>query len=143
MLRSFRVGFRLALGCDSLDRYRHLWMMIEGGLLSIAILFWVSVGLGVSAFSPETWGEWACQYPAKMWAAIMGAGAALTITGLMRPITSRRVALGASLQAVQFLALAYSATFTGGQFVIGVYSSVLFAPLHIVLAVQALKYDRT
>jgi hypothetical protein len=135
-------GLRIAMGGNALDRYRYLWMMIEGGLLGIALLFWVSVGLGVSAFSPETWGSWACEYPARGWAAVMGTSAALTITGLMRPVTARRVAFGAAVQAVQFMALAYSATFTGGQFVIGVYSSVLFAPLHIVLMVQALRYDR-
>lgn len=136
------AGLRMAMGGHALDRYRYLWMMIEGGLLAIALLFWTSVGLGVSAFSPETWGAWACEYPARIWAAVMGASAALTITGLMRPITSGRVAFGAFVQAVQFMALAYSATFTGGQFVIGVYSSVLFAPLHLVLMVQALRYDR-
>jgi hypothetical protein len=116
-------------------------MMIDGGLLAIAALFWISIGFGVSAFSPETWGEWACQFPARAWAAIMALSAAMVVTGLMRPITSRRVAWGSLLQAAQFLALAYSATFTGGQFVIGVYSSVLFAPLHILLAVQAWRYD--
>lgn len=136
------AGLRMAMGGHALDRYRYMWMMIEGGLLAIAILFWVSVGMGVSAFSPDTWGAWACEYPARAWAATMGASAALTITGLMRPITSGRVAFGAFVQAVQFMALAYSATFTGGQFVIGVYSSVLFAPLHLVLMVQALRYDR-
>jgi len=135
------IELRLAMGSHSLDRYRPIWAMFSAGLLAIATLFWVSVGFGVSAFSTETWGAWACQFPARAWAAIMGGSAAMVITGLMRPITSRRVALGAFLQAVQFLALAYSATFTGGQFVIGVYSSVLFAPLHLVLAVQAWRYD--
>lgn len=132
---------RVAIEGASLDRYRPIWIMIEGGLLAIAALFWISIGLDVSAFSPDTWGEWACQFPARYWAAIMGVSATLTITGLIRPITARRVAFWSTVQALQFIALAYSATFTGGQFVIGVYSSVLFAPLHLVLAVQALKYD--
>jgi hypothetical protein len=128
-------------GTQALNRYRPLWMTLEAGLLAIGILFWVSIGLGVSAFSPETWGAWACQYPARAWAAVMVASSAMIFTGLMRPITSRRIVWGAALQAAQFLALAYSATFTDGQFVIGVYSSVLFAPLHIVLLVEAWRYD--
>lgn len=135
------MQFNFLGGGRSLDRYRPLWMHFEFGLLTIGILFWVSIGMGVSAFSPETWGTWACAYPARLWAAIMVISSAMIFTGLMRPITARRVAIGAIIQTLQFMALAYSATFTGGQFVIGVYSSVLFAPLHIVLAVEALRYD--
>ena len=65
----------------------------------------------------------------------------MIITGLLRPVTAMRVAIGAAVQAVQFAALAYSASFTGGQFVIGVYPSVLFVPFHLILMVEALRYE--
>jgi len=126
---------------QALDRFRPMWMGIETALLSVGLLFWISTGFGVDSFSPETWGEWACQWPAVWWAAVQSVSAAMIITGLLRPVTARRVALGAAMQAIQFAALAYSATFTGGQFVIGVYPSVLFVPFHLVLMVEALRYE--
>jgi hypothetical protein len=135
------VDWRELLNDNALDRFRPMWLGIESALLLVGLLFWISTGFGVDSFSPETWGEWACQWPAVWWAAVQSVSAAMIITGLLRPVTARRVALGAAIQAVQFAALAYSATFTGGQFVIGVYPSVLFVPFHIVLMVEALRYE--
>lgn len=126
---------------QALDRFRPMWLGIESALLMVGLLFWISTGFGVDSFSPETWGEWACQWPAVWWAAVQSISAAMIITGLLRPVTARRVAVGSAMQAIQFAALAYSATFTGGQFVIGVYPSVLFVPFHIVLMVEALRYE--
>lgn len=135
------MDWRELLNDNALDRFRPMWLGIESALLLVGLLFWISTGFGVDSFSPETWGEWACQWPAVWWAAVQSVSAAMIITGLLRPVTARRVALGAVIQAVQFAALAYSATFTGGQFVIGVYPSVLFVPFHIVLMVEALRYE--
>lgn len=128
-------------GKRALDRYRPLWLIIEALLMLIAVLFWISLGFGVSAFSPETWGSYACEWPAKMWGAAILIATGMTTTGLIRPVTARRVAAGAALQAVVFFALSISASFTGGQFVIGAYLSILFVPMHLILAAQAVRYD--
>jgi len=135
------MGMGYLMSANALDRFRPMWLGIECALLIVGMLFWISIGFGISSFSPETWGEWACSFPARAWAATQFGAAALIVTGLIRPITSRRVAVGAAIQALQFAALAYSATFTGGQFVIGVYPSVLFVPLHVILMVEALRYE--
>lgn len=129
------------LNSQSLDRFRPMWLGIESALLAVGLLFWISIGFGVDSFSPETWGEWACQWPARWWAAVQAISAAMIVTGLLRPVTARRVAIGAAIQTAQFAALAYSATFTGGQFVIGVYPSILFVPFHLILMVEALRYE--
>ena len=129
------------LGPRALDRYRPLWLVLEALLMTIAVLFWVSLGLEVSAFSPETWGNYACEWPAKLWGGLLFLATGATITGLMRPVTARRVAVGAAIQAAVFLILAVSASFTGGQFVIGAYLSILFVPMHLLLAAQAVRYD--
>lgn len=65
----------------ALDRFRPMWMAIEGALLVVGMLFWISVGLGISSFSPETWGELACSLPARVWAATQFGAAALIVTG--------------------------------------------------------------
>jgi len=135
------VDWRDLLTAQSLDRFRPMWMGIESALLMVGLLFWISTGFGVDSFSPQTWGEWACQWPAVWWAAVQSISSAMIITGLLRPVTAGRVALGAAVQAIQFAALAYSASFTGGQFVIGVYPSVLFVPFHLILMVEALRYE--
>lgn len=135
------MDWRDLLTAQSLDRFRPMWMGVESALLVVGLLFWVSTGFGVDSFSPETWGAWACQWPAVWWAAVQSVSSAMIITGLLRPVTARRVALGAFIQAMQFAALAYSATFTGGQFVIGVYPSVLFVPFHLILMVEAMRYE--
>lgn len=132
----------LLLSSRALDRFRPVLIGIEGALLAVGLLFWISTAFGVDSFSPATWGEWACQFPARWWAAIQTVAAAMIVTGLMKPVTARRVAVGAAIQALQFGALAWSATFTGGQFVIGVYPSILFVPFHLVLMVEAIRYER-
>lgn len=135
------MEWALLLSNKSLDRFRPMWIGIEGALLAVGLLFWLSTAFNVDSFSPETWGTWACQFPAKWWAAVQTISSAMIVTGLMKPITWKRVAIGAAIQAAQFAALAMSATFTGGQFVIGVYPSVLFVPFHLVLLVEAWRYD--
>jgi len=118
-----------------------MWLGIESALLAVGLVLWVSIWLGVDRFSPETWGEWACQWPATWWASVQAGAAALIVHGLLKPVTARRVAIGAAVQMIQFAALAGSAFYTGGQFVIGVYPSVLFVPFHLILMVEAWRYE--
>lgn len=127
----------------ALSRFRPLYFVIEGGLLTIAIAFWFSAYFDQgSSFSPETWGAWACQYPAQMWAFLTMAGATLTIIGLLHPQVWWIVALGAGIQVLQFSALGYSAAFTGGQFVIMIYEAGFFVPIHMLILIGALRHGR-
>ena len=126
---------------NAIDRYRPAWMLIELAILLIGVFTWIADGFGVDSFSPATWGEFAVQYDVRVWAAIQIGAATLIISGLMRPVTRRRVAFGASVQAIQFGAIAYSAMFTGGQFVIGVWPTLFIVPFHCVLFWEAVKYE--
>lgn len=130
-------------GDGALTRFRPLYFLIEGGLLCIGMVNWiVSFYDAGSSFSPETWGTWACQYPAAMWAGFMMAGATLMIVGLLHPQVWWIVAIGAFVQIMQFGALGYSAAFTGGQHVIMIFEMFFFVPIHLIILVGALRHGR-
>lgn len=126
----------------ALETLRTAWLAMEIALLVVGLLFWATLMFGVSAFSPETYGTWACALPALGWAAVQIIGSALIIYGLMRPINHRPAMWGALIHAAQYQALALSAMLTGGQVVIAIYPSVLFVPAHLVLAVEAWRHGR-
>lgn len=135
------AGINSLTESGALTRFRPIYFLMEGLLLLIAIAFWFSAYFDAgSAFSPETWGEWACQYPAQMWAFFTMSGATLTIVGLLHPQKCAVVAMGAAIQIVQFSALGWSAAFTGGQFVIMIYEAAFFVPIHLLILVGALRH---
>ena len=156
MLRAFVEPFRYwsRTWADALDGmsflasgraltvFRPAWVAFEVALLIVGLLFWTTLSMGVSAFSPETWGEWACILPAKLWAAVQIIASLTIIYGLLEPPKWRMITAGAILHAVQYQALALSAVLSGGQVVIGVYPSFLFVPAHILLAVEAWRHGR-
>jgi hypothetical protein len=125
----------------AIDRFRPILMVIEGGLLFIGCLFWISTQSGIDSFSPETWGNWACTLPASLWAGVQMLAGAAILTGLLHPVTRMRIVLGCAVQIIQFAGLSISAMFSDGQFVIAVYPLVLFIPFHLILAVEAWAYD--
>lgn len=127
---------------EALVVLRPAWMAMEVALLLIGLLFWSTLMMGVSAFSPETYGQWAVQFPALGWAAAQITGSLLIVYGLMRPITHWPAMVGSLVHVIQYQALALSAILTGGQVVIGIYPSVFFVPAHLVLAVEAWRYGR-
>jgi len=133
-------------GLDSLTRngaFRHYgpaFISMEVALLMVAALFWQASFIGGSAFSPETWGEWACQWPAQLWAGLTLIGSTLTATGLIHPAKRWRILAGAALQGAQFTALALSAALTGGQFVIAAYAFLVFVPFHALLIIGAFRH---
>jgi hypothetical protein len=150
MLRTAqRIGSNFADGFDSLtrdgafNRYGPAFIAFEIGLLVIASLFWIMASnRGGMAFSPETWGDWACQYPAQMWAGLTMLGGTLTAMGLIHPANRWQIAVGGLVQAAQFTALAMSAAFTGGQLVIAIYAMVIFVPFHLLVIVGAARHGR-
>lgn len=122
---------------------RRMWVAFLVPHVIVGCTFWAQlVFASSSALSPETWGEWACILPAKLWAAVMIAAALMELVGLIDPPRWRLIAAGAVLNAVQFQALALSAILSGGQTVIGAWPCALFVPAHILLAVEAWQYGR-
>ena len=51
----------------------------------IGALFWVQAALQTQAFSVQTFGRFALQFPAEFWAGAMMAGSLVTFGGLMHP----------------------------------------------------------
>lgn len=108
-------------------------------LLAIATLFWIDATTTKAGFSADTWGYFSYQYPAAMWAFIMMAASAITINGLLLPTKHWMVIVGCAMQLIQFSAIAYSAIFTGGEFVVGIYAGLYFAPMFALALREAIK----
>ena len=123
---------------DALARHSPLLIAESAATLIIGALFMADALTGSKGFNPETWGQFAYAYPAEMWAALMLGGSLLCIIGLIRPVQAWMVAVGSSIQFAQFAAIAYSAIYTDGEYVIGIYASVFFMPLYAWLCVQAI-----
>lgn len=130
------------LAKNSMDRHRPAFLAAEVALLVIGVWFWIDASHQSFAFNAAVFGEFAYHYPAKMWAGLMIALSAITINGLRRPITNWMVAFGAIAQCLHFVLLSYSAVFTGGAFVIGLFASVFFLPLHLWIFFEAAIRDR-
>jgi len=136
MASEVKVGW---LASNSLDRHRPLLVALQCALFFIGVLFWIDAMTGGAGFEETTWGWLAYSFPAVGWAFINMATSAITIIGLMKPIRYWMVAVGAALHCVQFLILSYSAALCGGVFVIGLYASVVFLPLHLWLLLEAVR----
>lgn len=96
---------------------------------------------GGDGFDRDTWGWLAYSFPAKGWAFVNMATAAITAIGLMRPVKGWMVSVGAAVHVCQFIILSYSAVLCGGVFVVGLYASAFFLPLHLWLLIEALLRD--
>lgn len=125
------------LSRNTLDRHRPFLIVIELQLFTIGCLFWVDSYGSSSQLTPETWGSLAYMFPADMWAFCAMFCSAVLINGLMKPIKGRMVVLGSAVSCIQFIVLSYSAAFTGGEVVIGLYASVFFLPIHIWILIEA------
>ena len=128
---------RKALRMDHLSQPVLPWIQV--GLVVIGAMFWAMASLREEAFDVGMYGEFALRFPAEAWAVAMMAPAAMVWIGLRDPVKHWMVAFGAALQVMQFCALGYSALFTGGEPIIGVFCVVLFAPLHAYILGAALN----
>lgn len=113
---------------------------LEWGLMFIGIMFWLEARLSSEAFNEALYGKFALQFPAEIWAALMMGGAAMTLIGLRDPVRRGMVIVGGSIMTLQFLGLAYSSIATGGEFIVGAFCSVIFAPLHLVMVWESVKH---
>lgn len=125
------------LARNSLARHRPLIQMAQIALFVIGALFWVDSLDGGKSFTPDVWGALAYSIPAECWAASFMLAAAITYIGLVKPVRNWMVITGAAMHCVQHLTLSYSATFTGGVPVIGLYASLFFLPLHLWLLIES------
>lgn len=114
---------------------------MQVAIIFIGALFWVEARLQGEAFSPAVFGGFALRFPAEMWAGVMMGASALCWIGLRHPVKRWMVAVGAGLQTLQYLALGYSAIVTGGEMVIGLHCTTFFAPIYMVMFVEALHRD--
>lgn len=140
-MRAQSIDWRLCEDRHGLERLRPAAMAFQFGLFFVGCLFWVEAALSGEAFSQDIYGELALSLPAEFWAFATMAGSAITINGLIRPMHRMRVAIGAGITLSVFAALSYSAAFTGGEFVIAVFASVMFATPHIWLVREGLRSD--
>lgn len=126
------------VGPHSLERYAPLFIVIQGLLFIVGCIFWIDASQGASAFSPTTWGRWAWDLSAEFWAALNMGASAICLIGLINPIHRKMVILGGSLHMLQHIGLSFSAFFTGGDVAIGLYASVFFLTLHMVMTAGAI-----
>jgi len=111
---------------------------IQIATIAIGSLFWIEASFQGEAFSAAIFGNLALEFPAEMWAGVMMAASAMCWVGLRHPVKRWMVAVGAGLQTVQYLALGYSAIATGGEMVIGLHCTALFAPIYVRMLWEAL-----
>lgn len=119
---------RKALGIDHLSQPVLSYAQIM--LVAIGAGFWALATHQAAPFDVDTFGAFALEYPAEVWALAMMGPAALTWVGLRDPVKRWMVALGAGLQFVNFCALGYSFIFTGGNIVMGMFAWAFFALGH-------------
>lgn len=127
------------LSRNSLNRYRPAILYTQYSMFVFGVLFWIDANLGGEGFKEATWGSFAYLFPAKMWAALNIGASALSIIGLKKPIRSWMVAVGSGLHFIQFSSITYSATYTGGEMIVGLMASVYFLPMHMWLFYEAVS----
>lgn len=123
---------------DMLDRCRPCFLIADLLLFIVGSMFWAFTIMGGDAMAPDTYGTFACQFDAELWAGALMAGTAMVMNGLIRPINNWMVAAGGAILCAKFGLLTYSAIFTGGEFVIGVFAGVFFLSWHVWLTLEAL-----
>lgn len=125
---------------------RHDWLdqpalsMMQILIFATGALFWVEATTRADAFDVTIYGRLALMAPAEAWAGVMMAATAIVWIGLRNPPKRWMVAVGASIQTLQFIALAYSALATGGEPIVGMWASVFFAPIYARLTWEALRH---
>lgn len=111
----------------------------QWALIFVGSLFWWFAAWTPDAFDESLYGHLALRFQAEWWAMAMMGPAVLVLIGLQEPPKRWMVAVGAALEAVQFIALGYSAMLTGGEPIIGIFCWVFFARKYIRLLWSALR----
>lgn len=120
------------------DLIRYMQVVI----ILIGCAFWIMAQLRTEAFNVDTFGAFAVSFPAEFWAGWMASASLMVWTGLIQPQKRWMIAVGAVFQTAQYLALGYSAIMTGGEPVIGLHCTALFAPCFALIAWRAAHADK-
>lgn len=129
------------LARNTIDRHRPVFLAIQWALFLIGAIFWIDASYQSQGFNLVVFGAFAYAIPAKVWAAMCMGSSALCILGLIKPVRRWMVCAGSGFHCLQFVLISYSAVFTGGAYVIGLYASVLLLPLHLWLFFEAAFRD--
>lgn len=121
------------------DLIRYMQVVI----ILIGCAFWIMAQLQAEAFNVDTFGRFALMFPAEAWAGVMSSASLMVWLGLVQPQKRWMVAAGAAVQTVQYLALGFSAIMTGGEEVIGLHCTALFAPAFMLIFWKAVRGDDT
>lgn len=114
-------------------------MYAQFSLFLFGVFFWIDASVGGNGFKELTWGSFTYAIPAKAWAVLNMVASAIAFVGLKKPIKTKLVAVGAFLHCIQFSAISYSTTFTGGESIVGLFASTFFLPLHLWLLIEAAR----
>ncbi len=117
-------------------------MFLQLVMLGIGIMFLIEAKTTGEAFNEGTCGALCLSAKAEFWAILMIVHSLLVLKGLIRPRVWQNVAIGACISALHFSVIAYSAMFTGGQFVIGAWAMVFFVPVSLTIAASAVYRGR-
>lgn len=129
------------LSRNAISRHRPVFIAMQWGLFLIGATFWVDASMHSQGFNLEVFGSFAYSIPQKAWAVACMVSSALCIIGLIKPVKRMLVCVGAASHCLQFMLISYSAVFTGGAYVIGLYASILLLPLHLWLLFEAAFRD--
>ena len=127
------------VGPHSLERYAPILFLMQFLIFIIGCFFWVEAVGDETSFAQSTWGDFAWGLSAEFWAAVSICSTSLTMIGLMNPIHRNLVLFGATIHIVEHLGLSYSAFLTGGDLAVGLFSSVFFLTMNIVLVAGVLS----
>jgi len=127
------------IGPHSLERYAPLFQLFHALLFGIGVVFWIDTMGNGSAFNAGAWGQFAYAWPAAVWAMILMASSAACLIGLIDPIHRRLVVLGGVVQIANYIAISYSAFYTGGDPAVGIYAASFFLPINLIMVAGALS----
>lgn len=127
------------IGPHSLERYAPMFMVIQGLLFIIGCIYWIDAAHGSGSFHEQTWGSFAYNLSAEFWAMLNMGAATLTLIGLINPIHRKMVTIGGLLHCAQHVGLSASAFFTGGDLGVGLYASVFFLTMHMIMTAGAIS----
>ena len=129
------IAVALSPRSDWLDHSLIRWAQLI--IIVIGCAFWVAARLQTEAFNADVFGHFALRFQAEFWAGWMASSSLMVWIGLMHPQKRWMVAIGAGFQCAQYLALGFSAIVTGGELVIRLHCTLLFAPGFFAIARRA------
>lgn len=133
------LSYQLGARVNYIDRHRPLLLQIQYALFAVGLFFYTAGRAQPGVFQASTWGNLAHEMPAAFWGAFNALAAMITILGLLKPIKSKMVMVGASFQVLQFGAIATSCILYQGDYGIGIYS-VCLVIMHTKILYESARY---